>query len=447
MTKSQNKHEVLVLGAGSVAPPVIDYFLKEPGIEVILADQYRTRADKLIEGHPSGKAVCLDIQEDKDLQAAVSSADIVISLLPYTFHSRIAAACLTHKKNLLTASYVSEELKSLDREVKEAGLFFLNEIGLDPGLDHMEAKRIIDRVQKNEGEVEAFLSFCGGLPAPDANDNPFGYKFSWSPRGVLLAGKNNADYLLDGRKMHIPANRLFKQTMRIPVENIGELEGYPNRNSLSYINLYGIPNVKTMLRGTLRYPGWCEFMDLAQSSGLLNENEMDWVGFSHQEFLRLVTGIGAAGDIRAAIASEFNIKPDSFFIHCLEYLDLFSKKTLPLRKGSPLDIMVHLMEDKLKYKARERDMITLKHSFSVSYPDGSREKITSTLLDFGIPGGSTAMARTVGLPVAAAAKLILEGSIRKTGVHIPVTPDIYLPLLKEMEQEGISFKEKIEQLT
>jgi saccharopine dehydrogenase (NADP+, L-glutamate forming) len=445
MTNSKNNQKILVLGAGLVAPPVIDYLLKQPGFEVLLADQYAARAERLIQGHPSGKAVGLDIQKDKDLRAAVSAADIVISLVPYTFHSRIAQACLVHKKNLLTASYVSEEMKSMDKQVRKAGLLFLNEMGLDPGLDHMEAKRIIDRVQKNNGEVEEFISFCGGLPAPDANDNPFGYKFSWSPRGVLLAGKNPADYLWNGRKTHIPADRLFKQPMKIPVENVAELEGYPNRNSLTYIHLYNIPAVKTMLRGTLRYPGWCDFMDLAQSAGLLCEDEMDWVGFSHQDFLRRVTGIGPSRDIRTAITAEFDLKPDAVFIRCLDHLDLFSETPLPLGKGSPLEILIHLMEAKLAYKEGERDMVTMKHSFSVSYRDGSGEKISSTLLDFGVPGGSSAMARTVGLPIASAAKLILDGSIRKTGVHIPVTPDIYQPLLEEMKQEGISFQEKVEQ--
>lgn len=444
MKKSVRPYKILVLGAGSVAPPVIDYLLKQSGFELILADQYSARAEKLIKDHPSGIAVGLDIHQDKPLQAAVSSADMVISLLPYVFHSRIADACLKHKKNLITASYVSEELKSLDKQVRDSGLLFLNEIGLDPGLDHMEAKRIIDRAGEKNGDVLEFISYCGGLPAPEANNNPFGYKFSWSPRGVLLAGKNAADYLQDGRKIHVPAQRLFKSTARIPVENIGELEGYPNRNSLSYIDLYGTGKVKTMLRGTLRYPGWCEFMDMAQAAGLLREDEMDWFGFSCRDFVRRVSGSRESGDIRAELASAYELDSDSTFIQCLDFLELFSEKPLPLRKGSPLDVMVHLMEKKLRYKPNERDMVVLKHSFSISYPDGTGENITSTLLDFGIPGGHSAMARTVGLPVGAAAKLVLEGSIQKTGVHIPVTPDIYQPILLEMSREGISFQETAE---
>ncbi len=447
MPKSANKSKVLVLGAGSVAPPVIHYLLKQPELEVILADQYLGRAESLIGGHTNGKAIHLDIQRDKGLQAAVSDADIVISLLPYTFHARIGEVCLKYRKNLITASYVNTDIKGMDKDAKAAGLLFLNEIGLDPGLDHMEAKRIIDRVKQNGGLVNTFISFCGGLPAPEANDNPFGYKFSWSPRGVLLAGKNAADYLWEGRKLHIPANRLFKKTMRIPVEDIGELEGYPNRNSLLYIGLYDIPEVQTMIRGTLRYRGWSEFMDLAQSCGLLREDQMDWMGASRRDFLRRVAGIDAADNIRSAMADEYNIPADSIFIRCLDYLDLFSDKPMPVRKGAPLDIMVQLMESKLGYEEDERDMVALRHSFIVAYPDDSGENITSTLIDYGTPGGDSAMARTVGLPVAAAAKLILRGDIRKTGVHIPVTPDIYHPLLKEMEQEGISFKENIEKIT
>lgn len=445
MIKSTN--EVLVLGAGSVAPPVVDYLLKQPNIRVVLADQYYERAAGLIKDHPAGKAIGLDIHKDKEMQTAVSTADIVISLLPYIFHPRVAAVCLKFQKHLITASYVTDEIRNMDEQVREAGLLFLNEIGLDPGLDHMEAMRIIDGVRKKKGTVESFVSFCGGLPAPEANDNPFGYKFSWSPRGVLLAGKNPADYLLDGKKVHIPADRLFKKTMDIQIKKIGKLEGYPNRNSLSYIRIYNIPQVKTMLRGTLRYPGWCEFIDMAHSAGLLRENEMDWVGMSCRDFLERVTGIGPSGEIRKKIAAEFDLKPDAVFMQCLDYLSLFSDAPLPLRKGSPLDILVHLMETKLRYKDNERDMITLKHTFTVSYPEGGREKITSTLLDFGIPGGNTAMARTVGLPVAAATKLILQGDIKKSGVHIPVSSDVYLPILEEMKAENIAFEEKTERIT
>ena len=443
MTGNKKYTKVLILGAGSVAPPVVDYLCKQSDYEVILADQYSSRAEKLIKGKPKGKALGLDIQKDSALQAAVSETDITISLIPYTFHSRVAAACLKHKKNLITASYVGDEMKNMDKQVKNLGLLFLNEMGLDPGLDHMEAKRIIDRVKEKGGEVEEFISYCGGLPAPEANDNPFGYKFSWSPRGVLLAGKNPADYLWGGRKIHIPASRLFKKPSRIQIEAIGELEGYPNRNSLSYIDLYNIQSTRSMLRGTLRWPGWCEFMDTAQSAGLFQEDEADWVGFSLKDFLRRTTGSSSTAELKAELIKEYECEPDGVFIRCLEWLELFTDKPVPLRKGSPLDVMVTLMEDKLKYGHNERDMVVLKHTFLVSYGNENQETITSTLLDFGDPGGNTAMARTVGLPVAAAAKLVLEGGIQRTGVHIPVSPDIYQPVLEEMMQEGISFQEDV----
>ena len=284
------------------------------------------------------------------------------------------------------------------------------------------------------------------MPAPEANTNPFGYKFSWSPIGVLLAGKNSAQYLKDGEQIFIPDKDLFSNYSLIDIEGLGEFEGYPNRNSLPYIQLYHIPSTKTMLRGTLRNKGWCPTLKKIVDLGLLDESEEDWSGLTYKDLLNKLMNNPAEKDIKKALSTYLDIEESSDILSRLEWLDFLSDNPLPLTKGSALDILGAKMLEKLQYEEGERDMIILQHQFIASYPGDKKEKITSTLTDFGIPHGDTSMARTVGLPAAISTKLILEGKIQITGVHIPVIPEIYTPILKELEGLGIAFKEKREDL-
>jgi len=347
---------------------------------------------------------------------------------------------------MVTTSYVSEAMKKLDREAREAGILILNELGLDPGIDHMEAMRIIDEIKGKQGEVQSFISFCGGLPAPEANTNPFGYKFSWSPVGVLLAGKNSAQYLKDGQEVFVPSENLFDNYHFIHVEGLGVFEAYPNRNSLPYIELYRIPETKTMLRGTLRNVGWCETIKKMVQLGVLDQEEQDWKGLTYREFLRRLIGGPAEKNLRQAVCDYLRIDPGLAIIRRMEWLGLLSDDPLPLQKGSALDIVAARMIEKLQYREGERDMIVLQHEFMAGYPDGGRERILSTLIDFGIPGGDSSMARTVGLPAAIGTKLILQGKIRETGVHIPVLSEMYIPILAELKELGIAFREKREKV-
>jgi saccharopine dehydrogenase (NADP+, L-glutamate forming)/spermidine synthase len=282
------------------------------------------------------------------------------------------------------------------------------------------------------------------LPAPEANTNPFGYKFSWSPIGVLLAGKNSAQYFKDGQQKFIPSESLFDDFKIIPIEGLGDFEGYPNRNSLPYIELYNIGSTRTMFRGTLRNLGWCQTMKKIVDLGLLDEEEKDWIGMTYAEFFRNLLDESPDTELKKSLASRLGIDEDSDVIGRLEWLGLFDEKPLPVEKGSALDIIGALMLEKLQYEPGERDMIILEHTFVASYPDGKKEKITSTLVDYGIPGGDSSMARTVGLPPAIGTKLILEGKIQELGVHIPVTPAIYIPILEELKGMGIAFSEKKE---
>jgi saccharopine dehydrogenase (NADP+, L-glutamate forming) len=436
--------KILILGAGLVTKPLVRYLLDQPDFRVEVASRTLNKAVKLIDNHPQGKAKKLNLKDEEGLQDEISKADLVISMVPYTFHPKVAKYCIDFKKNMVTTSYVSDVMKNLDAEAKRAGVLILNEVGLDPGIDHMEAMRIIHQVEERGGEILSFTSYCGGLPAPEANTNPFGYKFSWSPIGVLLAGKNSAQYLKDGQQMFIPSQDLFDNFLTINIEGLGEFEAYPNRNSLPYIELYGIKSTKTMLRGTLRNKGWCSTLKKIVELGLLEEEKKDWTGLTYKGFLRKLMNNPAEKDIRKALSAHLNIKENSDIIQRLDWLGLLSDEPLPSEKDSSLNILGAKMLEKLQFEEGERDMIILQHEFIASFGGDKKEKITSTLIDFGIPHGDTSMARTVGLPAAISTRLILEHKIDKTGVHIPVTPEIYMPILKELKELGITFKEKKE---
>ena len=438
-----NQKNILIFGAGMVAPPVIKYFLKNTEYRIVVADQVYSKAEKLAGNSERTKPIKLDINEGTKVDEEISRADAVISVLPYAFHPVVAEYCIKQRKHLITASYVNDSMRKLDERAKAAGIILLNEIGLDPGIDHMEAMRIIHKIKDEGGQIDSLISFCGGLPAPEANTNPLGYKFSWSPLGVLLAGKNQAEYLRNGRNVKVAPEDLFKNPEKINIEGIGELDGYPNRNSLPYIDIYGIQSATTMLRGTLRYKGWCPFIEAAAEIGLLGEESNNWKGFSYESMMRELIQETGNADIKIALSNFLQLDIDSDVIKAFEWLGFLQKKPLPLESGSALDILTKNLQAKLQYKKGERDMIILQHLFYAKYPDGRSKEIKSSLIDFGIPDGDTSMARTVGLPLAIGARLILEEKINETGVQIPVIPQIYLPVLRELNALGIGFKEII----
>ncbi len=435
---------VLILGAGLVAKPLVRYLLDQADFEVVVATRTVSKAIRLIDNHPKGTAKTLNLKNEEGLRDEVKDADLVISMVPYAFHTLVARFCIEFKKHMVTTSYVSDEMKALDEAAKHAGILILNEIGLDPGIDHMEAMRIIHEVEQKGGEVTSFTSYCGGLPAPEANTNPFGYKFSWSPIGVLLAGKNSARYIKDGNVVNIPAAELFDNYVIWPIEGLGDFEGYPNRDSVPYVDLYGIQSTKTMLRGTLRNIGWCLTLKKVATLGLLDKEERDWTGYTYERFMRSLIGNPEEPDIKKAVAAFLGLKQDSEIIDRFDWLGLLNDEKVPLETGGAIDILAARMIEKMSFAAGERDMIILQHTFEAAYPEGYGERIISTLIDYGIPYGDSAMSRTVGLPPAIATKLILEGKINKSGVFIPVKPDIYIPVLQELKGLNIEFSEKKE---
>ncbi|OGS08996.1 MAG: saccharopine dehydrogenase [Elusimicrobia bacterium RIFOXYA12_FULL_51_18] len=434
--------KVLLLGAGLVARPGLRYLL-EKGFFVTVVDQVESKAAALLEGHSNGRAGAWNTDDKQGLQDLVRDADLVISLLPAVYHPLVAEECVKQKKLMVTASYVSPAMRALDSKAKEAGILILNEIGVDPGIDHMSAMKVIDRVKGDGGKIVSFRSYCGGLPAPEANTNPWGYKFSWSPRGVLTAGKNSARYLENGKQIDIPGPELFASMHILNVPGLGEFEAYPNRDSMGYIDIYGLQEAATVFRGTLRNKNWCAAMKKIVNSGLLDERENDLKGMTFKHFTASGIPNSRPETVKKDLAAKLDVPADSHPIQWLEWLGLFSDEKLPLEKGSPLDVMTARMVSKMSYAEGERDMLVMHHEFIAEFPGGKREKLTSTLIDFGIPHGDTSMARTVSLPVAIAVRLILEGKIKGTGVQIPVSPLIYTPVLKELEEmeNGIHFNE------
>jgi len=433
---------ILVLGAGLVTRPLVRYLLENGEMKVIVASRTVSKAQALIENHPKGTAIELNVKDNAKLEKLVGECDIAISLLPYIHHVQVAELCLKYKKQLITTSYVSPAMKELDSRAREAGVLFLNEIGLDPGIDHMSAMKIINDVKEREGKIISFESVCGGLPAPEANDNPFGYKFSWSPRGVLLAGRNNAQFRKDGNEIKLQGKDLFTYVHRKKVGEAGELEVYPNRDSMIYKDLYGLNDSKTIFRGTFRNIGWCETLLVISRSGFLDDTERPELnGKPWKEIVAFLIGADSADNIRAKFAEKAGITLDSDIMKRLEWLGIFSEQTISSDPPSYLDFLTVHMERKLKYQPGERDMIVLQHQFVAEFPGGAKEAITSLMIDFGIPGGDSSMARTVSLPAAVAARMIAEDKINITGVHIPNMPEIYLPVLDELENMNIRMKD------
>ncbi len=436
---------VLILGAGRVAKPMVEYLTRFPEIKVIVASRHVDHVKGWFPPNSHHEVIQHDFTHDGESESIVQKGDVIVSLLPYTLHLKFAREAIKLGKHLVTTSYVSPDMKALDAEAKAKGVLLLNEIGLDPGIDHMSAKKIIDDAHEQGGKIEAFKSYCGGIPAPEANDNPLGYKFSWSPRGVLMAGRNAARYLKEGKIVEIPGGELFKHHWPIQIDSL-QLETYTNRDCLGYIELYQIPEVRTLFRGTLRYPGWSDFMQGIADLGLLKEDRLDGVkGKPYVEIFAQILNTTPA-ELKTVIRNRVSNHTDDL-IAKLEWLGLFDQQqTFPEPTTTPIDFLTHLMLEKMQYKPGERDLVVLYHDFLIAYPD-RKERVTSTLIEYGIPNGDSAMARTVSLPAAIAVRLLLEGKIKVTGVHIPVIREIYEPVLAELEQLGIRSVENSEPVT
>lgn len=437
--------KVLVLGAGLVSRPLVRYLLDQPDFSVTVASRTVSKAEALVDGHPKGNTIALLADETDKLEKLISEHDLAISLLPAPLHPVVAELCIKHRKHMVTTSYVSPAMKKLDGPARDIGVMILNEIGVDPGIDHMSAMRIIHDVQQRGGKVTSFKSYCGGLPAPDCNDNPWGYKFSWSPRAVCTAGKNTARYREDGEEINVPGPDLFLHHHKVQVDGLGELEAYPNRDSLGYLEIYGLEGIDTMFRGTFRYQGWCDCLKKIVDLGMLDETPTTYpAGTTFAQWIAGLMKKAPSKNLRKDLAAHLGLDESSDVFDRFEWLGLLSDEPLPIvdAKTTPLDILAARMDQKMKYATGEKDMIALCHYFTAKFPNGEEERITSTLIDYGQPNGDSSMARTVSLPAAIGAVMILKGKIKMTGVHVPVVESIYNPVLNELANLDIRCVEK-----
>jgi len=435
--------KVVVFGAGLVTRPLVRYLLDQPDLRLTVATRTVSKAEKMIAGHPQGEAKTLNVEDVDAMEREVETSDVVVSLVPFAYHVNVAKLCIKHKRQMVTTSYVSDEMKGLDGAAKEAGVLLLNECGLDPGIDHMSAMRMIHDVEKRGGKVVRFRSSTGALPSHEANTNPFGYKFSWSPRGVLLASKNSAKWLEDGKEVNVPGVELFENYFIQDVPETGAFENYPNRNSVPYKEIYGLEHASTVYRGTFRMTGWCETMRKIVALGWLGEEPAPgFTGKTYGDLTRHLIGASEGDDLSRATAKFLGLEHYATVIKRLEWLGLLGDQPLPKDKDNPLDYMNVITLEKMSHPETERDMIVMHHEFEAEFSGGKKEHLTSTLVDYGIPGEDSAIARTVSLPAAIAVKMLLSGKITATGCHIPVSPGIYNPILDELEPYNVVFKER-----
>lgn len=444
-------HKVLLLGSGFVARPTLE-ILANSGIEVTVACRTLESAKALCGSTKNTKAISLDVTDPKALDEAVAAVDLVISLIPYTYHAAVIKSAIKNKKNVVTTSYVSPAMMELDGQAKEAGITVMNEIGLDPGIDHLYAVKLIDEVHSAGGKIISFLSYCGGLPAPEASDNPLGYKFSWSSRGVLLALRNTAKFYKDGKEQEIAGTELMGSAEPYFIYPGFAFVAYPNRDSTIFKERYSIPEAQTVIRGTLRYQGFPEFIRTLVDIGFLSEESKDFLQPSDKPLTWqdatakiLGTAFGGEKDLTWAIQSKTKFKDTAEkerIISGLKWIGLYSTEPI-IPRGNPLDTLCATLEKKMQYGPQERDMVMLQHKFEIEHKGGEKETRTSTLIDYGDPKGYSSMARLVGTPCAVAVKQVLNGTISEKGILAPMSMKICKPLMDELKSEyGIEMIEK-----
>ncbi|KAF8964129.1 spermidine synthase [Flammula alnicola] len=450
----QNKPEkkILLLGSGFVARPCAEYIVRDPSNLLTIACRTLKSAEALAADLPSTSAVSLDVNNTAALEAAVAAHDLVISLIPYTYHAAVIKAAIKGKTNVVTTSYISPAMRALDKEVREAGIVVMNEIGLDPGIDHLYAVKTIDEVHSKGGKIKQFLSYCGGLPAPECSDNPLGYKFSWSSRGVLLALLNNASYFASNQQVTISGTELMAHALPYYITPAFAFVAYPNRDSTPFREYYNIPEAETVVRGTLRYQGFPEFVKALVEIGWMDASEKEWLarGLTWAQATQKATNAADATETtlisRIKDLCKFpNEAEANRIISGLRWIGLLSPAPLTPRAGNLLDTLCAQLETLMAYGPGERDLVMLQHKFVIEWADGTSETRTSTLEAYGAPTGHghSAMALTVGVPCGIATQLVLDGVLSEPGIHAPYNKEICDPLREILEKEGLGLIEKV----
>ncbi len=440
--------KILVIGAGKSASSLIKYLLDKSdkeNLQIIVADKVLSSAEKLINKHKNGKAIVLDVFEEKSRSEAVQNASIVISMLPARFHLEVAKDCVKYGKSLVTASYISDEMQALNDEVVAKGLVFMNEIGLDPGIDHMSAKQILDRIKEGGAKLLLFESFTGGLVAPESDDNLWNYKFTWNPRNVVVAGQGSAaKFIQEGQYKYIPYHKLFRRTEILDLGEYGKFEGLANRDSLKYRKVYGLEGINTLYRGTIRKIGFSRAWNVFVQLGMTDDTYTiaDSENMTYRDFTNSFLAYAPHDSVELKLRHYLKIDQDDIVWDKLLEIGIFdASKKVELKNATPAQILQKILMDKWTLQPEDKDMIVMMHKFGYEI-DGEKRQINSYMQVIGDDQTYTAMAKTVGLPVAIATLKILNGEIKTPGVQLPITKEVYEPILKELEDYGITFKEK-----
>ncbi|WP_339702682.1 saccharopine dehydrogenase C-terminal domain-containing protein [uncultured Marixanthomonas sp.] len=438
---------ILIIGAGRSATSLIQYLLNKSETEKLaltIGDLSLENAQKLAGDHPNATAIKLDIFNEEERRKTVKAADLVISMLPARFHIEVAKDCLEFGKHMVTASYVSDEMQALNSDVEKKGLVFMNEIGLDPGIDHMSAMQVIDRIRDNGGKMLLFESFTGGLVAPESDDNLWHYKFTWNPRNVVVAGQGGAaEFIQEGTYKYIPYHRLFRRTEFLNIEGHGRFEGLANRNSLKYRGVYGLEDVLTLYRGTIRRVGFSKAWNMFVQLGMTDDGYTipNSENLSYRDFVNLFLPYSPTDSVELKMRHSLKIDQDDLMWGKLEELDIFNPdKKIGIKDATPAKALQKILEDKWTLQPEDKDMIVMYHKFGYEL-NGEKKQIDSHMVLTGEDQTYTAMAKTVGLPVAMAAIKILNKEITTPGVQRPIKKEVYEPILEEMEKHGITFKE------
>ena len=440
---------ILIIGAGRSATSLIQYLLKKSdkeNLHLLIGDLLLASAEKNTKNHPNATAIELNVLDEVQRRGAIKKADIVISMLPAHLHIEVARDCIALKKHMVTASYISDAMQELDALAKENNLIFMNEIGLDPGIDHMSAMKVINEIRKKGGKMLLFESFCGGLVAPESDNNLWNYKFTWSPRNVVLAGQGGAaKFIQEGTYKYIPYWNLFRRTEFLDVEGYGRFEAYSNRDSLKYVDIYGLADILTMYRGTIRRVGFSKAWNVFVQLGMTDDSYVmeDSENMSYRQFVNSFLPYHPTDSVEIKMRLLLKIDQDDIMWDKLLELDLFNpNKKVGLKNATPAQILEKILTDSWTLQADEKDMIVMYHKFGYEL-NGKKEQIDSKMVCIGEDQRYTAMAKTVGLPVAIATLLILNGKIKTPGVQLPIREEVYLPILKELEEYGVVFNEQL----
>lgn len=432
--------KVAVLGAGYVVKPMVDYFIDVCKYEVIIATRTVSKAEKVIAGRPLGTSVSWTIDQVDILEIIIQKVEVVVVMTPRSTHATVAELCLKHKTTMITTDFKHPGIECFDEEAKKQNTLILTELGEDPGLDNMGLKQMIDKANAEGGKITKIDSYGSGIPSFEHNRNPWGYKFSWDPNGLMRSAVSPATYQVNGKVIEVPAK--FEHHRLVDVHGIGTFETYPSNDSTRYINEFGLDKNITIYKGLLRYIGYCNTMiNLLKIKLIENTQEKDFTNTTYSQFISDLIGSSTTEDIKMKFAESLNMHINDDFIKKLDWLGLFENNQISIDKGTNSNLLVDLMLKKMAYEPYEKDMIIVHNEMIVEFPD-KKEKWISSMLNEGIPNGDSAMSRAVSLPPAIAAKLILEGKITRKGVCMPSTKEMYEPILNEMETFGFTFKKE-----